>query len=155
MDAFPCSTAACMRERQNLTYPSPQPEHTAQPIWYCKSQTDRCSPLPPASFLALLLSHPHKVERCGFCFGLGFLGGCRDSKNTVVVIWTYSKTCLKYSYPGPNVFPISSESTQCFGILLAAYPSLCHPACMHTPIALAAPSAEAITNASGKAKIQR
>lgn len=128
MDAFPSSISACMRERQNLTYPSPEPEHTAQSIWYRKSQTDRCLPLPPASFLALLLSLQHEVK----CCGVFFLGGCRDSKNTVVVIWTYSKTCLKYSYPGPNVFPISSESIQRFGILLAACPSLCHPTCMHS-----------------------
>lgn len=54
--------------------------------------------------------------------GFIFLGDWRDSKNMVVAIWTYSKPCLKYSYPGPNVFPISNESMQCFGIPLAAYP---------------------------------
>lgn len=155
MDAFSSTISACSRQRQNLMYLSSEPEHTAQSICYCKSQTEMLLSFPQQ---ACQLYYPVCCMKSNAVFPSppppkSPLGGY--SKDTQVVIWRCSKTSQKYSSPGPNVFPISTESIQCFGILLAAYPSICHPTCTHTPISLAARSAERITNASGKTKIKR
>lgn len=85
--------------------------HQSQKIQHSPSATinlkQRRSPLSPASFLARLFSPQQEVSTLWFSFLVVVfffppLGGY--SKNMVVVIWRYSKTSLKYSSPGPNVF---------------------------------------------------
>lgn len=137
------------KTKLNIYHQSQKTQHSPSATINLKQ---RCSPLSPASFLVCLFSLQQEVSMMWFVF-FPPLGGY--SKNMVAVIWRYSKTSLKYSSPGPNVFSISHEGIQCFGILLSASPSLCHPTRMHTPISLAACSAEAITNASGETKTQR
>lgn len=137
--------------------------HQSQKIQHSPSATinlkQRRSPLSPASFLDRLFSPQQEVSTLWFSFlvVVFFFSLLWVAIARIWWLWSGGIPRLLWNIlPQGQMFSsISHEGIQCFGILLSACPSLCHPTRMHTPISLAACSAEAITNASGKAKTQR